>query len=264
MTKIRDIACFIESIAPIHYQETYDNCGFSVGNLDNTVTGILVSLDINEEVIEEAINNDCNIIVAHHPVIFYPLKKIIGDTQSELLMLKAIQNNIAIYIAHTNLDNVVGGVSTFLAQLLDLQNISILRYKSNNQSIGIGAVGDLKNSITESEFLSYIGKRLNPKCIRHSKKINKEIKKIAVCGGSGAILIGDAISVGADAIVTSDVKYHEFFDARNRIFIADVGHYESEIKTKTLLCSILLKFIGNTKIVESKVNTNPIYYYKYS
>lgn len=364
MTKIRDIAYCIESIAPLHYQEGYDNCGLTFGDLDRDATGILVSLDINEEIIEEAISEGCNIIVAHHPIIFYPLKKLTGLTHAESYMIKAIQNNIAVYIAHTNLDNVVGGVNTFLAQALDLQNISILKHKSNTHfllttfipkqykekllqalheigagrigdysrcsfssnglgsflpnenatsfirddnnihsveeerlelvlqsnlerevvdiirsihpyeepvfymqkidfsHIGVGAVGELSESRTETEFLSYLRQRLDVKCIRHSKKNNKTIKKVAVCGGSGAALIFDAISRGADAIVTADVKYHEFFDTRNRIFIADVGHYESEIKTKELLSSILLKSIKDTKVVESKVNTNPIFYYQ--
>jgi dinuclear metal center YbgI/SA1388 family protein len=262
MTKIRDIACCIESVAPLHYQENYDNSGLTIGNLDVDVTGVLVCLDVNEEVIEEAINNNCNVIIAHHPVIFYPLKKLTGTSYQEKYILKLIQNNIALYIAHTNLDNAIEGVNTFFAQLLDLQNISILRYKSDIEYAGAGAVGELKKSVTEAEFLSYIKQKLDLKCIRYSTNNNKIIKKVAVCGGSGAPLIFDAILKEADAIITSDVKYHDFLDAKNKIFIADVGHYESEIKTKELLSSILIKNITGTKVLESKINTNPIYYYR--
>lgn len=271
MPKLQEIINCIESIAPLEYQENYDNSGLTLGNIETEIKGILISLDINESVIDEAIKKEFNLIIAHHPVIFQAIKKISNQNNTGKCLLKAINNNIAIYIAHTNLDNVLYGVSGYMAKTLNLENISILKEKKKIDSlspknldltkIGAGIIGELQKSIPGIEFLTYIKNVLGLKFIKHSTITNKKLKRVAICGGSGSEVIPEAISKKADVIITADVKYHTFFDMGSEIFIADIGHYESEVHTKKLLSSILSQSFIDTEILESNVNTNPVFYF---
>src|SRR5699024_6153298 len=133
--------------------------------------------------------------------------------------------------------------------------------KNTNQHIGMGMIGEWELPKTEKDFLSYIKKKMNTDCIRHTKLLDQKIKKVAVLGGSGSFAISSAIQAGAQAFITADLKYHDFFQAENKILLADIGHYESEQYTKELLVSLLSKKIRNFAIVLSQVNTNPITYY---
>lgn len=129
MTKIKDITSYLESIAPLSYQESYDNAGLIVGSFDEVIRAVLISLDCTEEVVEEAIVKKCNLIIAHHPIVFKGLKKLNGSNYVERTVIKAIKNNIAIYAIHTNLDNIANGVNWFIANRLNLNNIKILAPK---------------------------------------------------------------------------------------------------------------------------------------
>ena len=132
--------------------------------------------------------------------------------------------------------------------------------ENSNQNIGMGMIGELASSMDENKFLSFLKKKMKSKLIKHSKKIGKKIAKIAVLGGSGSFAIENAINSGADAFVTSDLKYHDYFKAENKILLVDIGHYESEQYTKNLIFNFLTKKIPNFAIVLSKTNTNPIMY----
>ncbi|MDX5423007.1 MAG: Nif3-like dinuclear metal center hexameric protein [Hymenobacteraceae bacterium] len=364
MTKIQDVTQLLEQLAPLRYQESYDNAGLQTGNPAEEVKGILVTLDCTEEVIGEAVEKGCNLVVAHHPVIFKGLKSLTGKSYVERTIIKAIQNNIAIYASHTNLDNVLQGVNTKIADKLGLQDQRILVRKpqtlmqlvafvpventeevlqalhqagagnigeysncsfqvqgtgrflpsdkanptigqpgkaeqvqenrievifpaylqhrimnalreahpyeevahylysleNQNQEVGIGMIGDLTEEMTEEQFLTYLKEKMQLQGVRYTPIGSQRVKRVAVCGGAGSFLIKDAIRSGADALVTGDVKYHEFFDAEGRLMIADIGHYESEVFTKEIFYDTISKKFTNFAVYLSEVNTNPIRY----
>lgn len=136
----------------------------------------------------------------------------------------------------------------------------VITLNNVNQSVGMGMIGELETEMEELLFLNHIKKSLNTNGVRHSKLLNKKIKKVAVLGGSGSFAIENALSSGADAFITADLKYHEFYRAEEKILLIDVGHYESEQFTKNLIVDYLTKKIANFAIILSETNTNPIYY----
>ena len=256
---IKDVANYLEEIAPLQQAEDFDNVGLLIGNYQTKVTGILVTLDTLEETIEEAIANKCNLIISFHPIIFSGLKKINGNSYVERVVLKAIQNNIAIYATHTALDNSKVGVSAKMCEVLGLQNTSILLPKENSD-IGMGMMGELTEPMNENDFLKYVKMIFNSGGVRHSKILDKSIKKVAVLGGSGSFAIFAAINEKADVYISADFKYHDFFKAEEKILLIDVGHYESEQFTKNLLVEYLTKKFTSFAVVLSEKSTNPIYY----
>jgi dinuclear metal center YbgI/SA1388 family protein len=260
--KIKEITTFLEEFAPLEYQESYDNCGLIVGDTKSEVKGALITLDCTEEIIDEAIATGCNLIIAHHPIIFSGLKKLNGTNYIERTVIKAIKNDIAIYAFHTNLDNVHNGVSAKIADKIGLVNCKVLtpKFTENSQLVGSGILGELKNPINSTEFLKFVKSIMQTDCVRHTSLVKDEIKTVAVCGGSGSFLLQNAIAEKADIFITADFKYHEFFDAENHIIIADIGHYESEQFTKELIYDLLTKNFTKFAVRLSKVNTNPIKY----
>ncbi|WP_417361878.1 Nif3-like dinuclear metal center hexameric protein [Galbibacter sp.] len=362
--RIKDVISAIEKIAPLDYAEDFDNVGLLIGDQSTQVTGVLVTLDTLENVVDEAIEKKCNLIVSFHPIVFSGLKKITGKNYVERVVIKAIQNNIAIYAMHTALDNSFVGVNAKICEVLGLQNLEVLipqkatikklityvptsnaetlrqalfevgggsignydncsftvegtgsfkgnensdpvigqrgrthyekesqinitfpkhlerqilttlkkvhpyeevayemtTLENNNQHIGIGMLGELPKAQKAEDYLKTIKQRMNVGVIRHSKILEKDIKKVAVLGGSGAFAIENAIASGADLYITADVKYHEFYKAENKLIIADIGHYETEQFTKNLLVDFLTKKFTNFAIVLSVCNTNPVKY----
>jgi len=273
--KIKQVTSYLESIAPLSLQEEYDNSGLLIGSEENKVIGALICLDCTEAVLDEAIKKNCNLIISHHPIIFRGLKKITGKNYVERVVEKAIRNNISIYAIHTNLDNVTHGVNKKICDKLGLTNCKILFPSPNGEGLGVrsgsGMIGTLSSPLTEISFLNKIKKVMRVSSLRHTALLNKKVDKVAVCGGSGSFLLSEAIRQKADVFVTSDFKYHQFFDAENKIVIADIGHYESEQFTKELLRDLLMeKFSifaprfkkGEKKIslLLSEINTNPINY----
>jgi dinuclear metal center YbgI/SA1388 family protein len=344
---IKNITDYLEELAPLNYAEDFDNVGLLVGSYATEITNVLVTLDTLEETINEAIDKNCNLIISFHPIIFSGLKKLNGNSYVERVVLKAIQNNIAIYATHTALDNSKNGVSAKICEILGLKNTQVLipkkgiikklttfvptkkadvlrkhlfeagagnignydhcsfnstgkgTYRGNetrisvvleskneaailkalqknhpyeeiayelittenvHQNIGMGMIGEFSSEMDETAFLRFLKERMKTDCVRHSELINKKIKKVAVLGGSGSFAISDAKRAGADAYVSADFKYHEFFKAENSILLADIGHYESEQVTKNLLVDYLTKKFSNFAIVLSEKSTNPIYY----
>ena len=260
--RIKEITRFLEGYAPLQYQESYDNCGLIVGNENAEVKGALITLDCTEEVIDEAIAEDCNLIVAHHPIIFNGLKKLNGSNYIERTVIKAIKNDLAIYAIHTNLDNIYNGVSAKIAERLGLENCKVLAPNPDlqNQQVGLGIIGELRNPIKTRKFLIDIKNTMKTNCIRYTSLVKEDVKRVAVCGGSGSVLLKNAKAVDADIFISADFKYHDFFDAENDIVIADIGHYESEQFTKDLIYDLLVKNFTKFAVRLSKVNTNPIKY----
>jgi len=364
MNYVHEITAYLNSHIPPHFQESYDNVGLLVGSPEFAVKNILVTLDVTEEVINEAFMNECGLIVAHHPIIFKGLKSITGKNYFERAIIRAIKNDIAIVAIHTNLDNISGGVNSKIAEKLGLVNIKILAPKSDtlkkltvfvptanaegltnalnaagagnignyqdcsfisegigtfrptvnanptvgqtnklehvkearievvfpidverqvlaamqnahpyeeiayfiskldneNQHLGSGAIGELPTEMRTEYFLDKVKAIFKAKMVRHTKQLKDTVKKIAVCGGAGSFLLKNAIAQQADVFISSDFKYHEFFDAEGKILVADIGHYESEQYTKELLQEIISKKFPNIAVLLSKVNTNPVFY----
>jgi len=363
--EIKEITNYLESIAPLNYQESYDNVGLLVGDVNTKVNAALITLDCTEEVVDEAIEKGCNLIIAHHPIIFSGLKKLNGRNYVERTVIKAIKNDIAIYAIHTNLDNIEKGVSAKIAEILGVENCKILspkkdllrqlavycpvsdtekvkaalfqagaggignydecsfttkgegtfranegcdphignigehhrekeekievifpKYLENTiisalkkehpyeqvayqiyildniyENVGSGIVGELAQKIDTQEFLKMLKIKMKTDCIRHTKLVKNQIRRVAICGGSGSFLLKDAKCAGVDIFITADFKYHEFFDAENDIIIADIGHFESEQFTKDLIYDLLSKKFSKFAVRLSKVNTNPINYF---
>jgi len=361
---IKDVTDHLEALAPPSYQEEYDNSGLLTGKANEPVRGVLVTLDCTEGVVEEAIKENCNLIIAHHPVIFKGIKKLTGQTYVERTVIKAIKNDIAIYSIHTNLDHVHTGVNRKIAEKIGLKNLKILQPKKDtlmklvtfipkenagevmnalhkagagnignykncsfqvvgegtfmatgdaqphigqtnqqerveevraevmfpkhltnailgalkkshpyeevayhlstleneNQEVGAGMIGELEHEMEPIEFLGRLKKVMNTSSIRHTTPF-KNIKRVAICGGAGSFLLQSAVSQKADVLVSSDFKYHEFFDADGKIMIADIGHYESEQFTKDLLVEVLKEKFTTFAIIFSKTGTNPLSYF---
>ena len=278
--RIKQITSFLESIAPLSLQEEYDNSGLLIGNEENELSGALLCLDCTEGVLEEAIKKNCNLIIAHHPIIFNGLKKITGKNYVERVVEKAIRNNISIYAIHTNLDNVSAGVNKKICEKLGLTNCKILlpSFPLSKEGahgvagdVGAGMIGAISTPSTEISFLNKVKRVMKAGSLRHTALLGKKVSKVAVCGGSGSFLLSEAIRQKADVFVTADFKYHQFFDAENKVLIADIGHYESEQFTKELLRDLLMEKFSifatrlnkgekNIPLFLTAINTNPINY----
>ncbi|HLN73104.1 MAG: Nif3-like dinuclear metal center hexameric protein [Methylococcaceae bacterium] len=362
--QIKEITQYIESIAPLAYQESYDNAGLIVGNANDEVSGILITLDITEEIIDEAIRKGLNLVISHHPIVFSGLKKLNGRNYVERSVIKAIRNNIAIYSAHTNLDGVFGGVNSKICEKLKLQNCRMLvpmqgflkklvtfvptedaesvrtalfeagaghignydscsynltgqgSFKANEKANpyvgeknklhfeqeirietifpkhlqhtvidallkahpyeevaydiypldndfalgGTGMIGELAEPADEHHFLQTIKETFHCQALKHTSLLGKPINKVAVCGGSGSSFLSKAMAQNADIYISADFKYHQFFDAEQKIIIADIGHYESEQFTKEVFYELLTKKFPKFAVHLSEISTNPVSY----
>ncbi len=362
---IAEVIEHLEDFAPVATAEDFDNVGLLVGNPKSKLTGILITLDTLEEVVDEAIEKKCNLIVSFHPIIFSGLKKITGKDYVERTVIKAIRNNIAIYAIHTALDNHYQGVNKIICDRLKLTNTNILiptkdkikklttyvplkdadtlrdklfaagagaignydhcsfniegkgSFKPNedsnptigkkgeihfeeelqlgmvfpshleakvlkalvdnhpyeevayevtslnnaHQQQGMGMTGELSKPLSEEDFLKLVKKTFKTGCIRHSELLGKEVKKIAVLGGSGSFAIENAKRENVDFFITADLKYHDFYKAEGKLVLADIGHYESEQYTKELIHAFLSKKISNFALILANTKTNPIKYF---
>jgi dinuclear metal center YbgI/SA1388 family protein len=362
--KLAELCNYLDTAIPLSFQEEYDNSGLQVGVPESEISSALLTIDITEEVMDEAAKKGCNLILSHHPLIFRGLKKITGRSYTERILIRAIKEDIAIYSAHTNLDSVNFGVSRKMASELNLKNINVLvplknrllklvtfipeshlekvrsalfeagagvignydqcgftvagkgsfragvstnpfageigkthfeneirletvlfshakqdvikvllavhpyeevaydlyPLENDNCEAGSGCTGEFDQPISEPDFLKLVSSVFKAGGIRYSKLTGRRVKRVALCGGSGAYLIGNAIASGADAFVTADIKYHNFFDADNRILLVDSGHFESEKFTTEILYDLVIKKFPKFAVRFSETNTNPINY----
>lgn len=258
MTTVRDIAKVIEHYAPKALQEDYDNAGLQVGNPDMEISGVLLCLDVTEEILQEAIERSCNLIVSHHPLIFRGLKSLTGNDAIQRIVIDAILNNVAIYAAHTNLDAAHEGVSFEIGHILGMSDMTVLDPKPGDETTGIGVIGNL-NPTPKLEFLRRLKEKFNVRALKYSSHSPMlVIKRLAVCGGAGAYLIRKAIEEGADAIVTGDVKYHDFASFGDDILIADIGHYESEMCSRKIFSRIIRDSFPDSVVYFSEKESSPI------
>lgn len=259
--KIQEVLTAIEEYAPLKLQTEYDNSGLICGDPNQELTSILICLDITEAIIEEAINNGNNLIISHHPLIFKGLKRLSTKSQTERCLISAVLHHIVIYAAHTNMDAVMNGVSGRIADKLGLTQREILVPQGDIlTNHGFGIIGTLPRQEDCTQLLHKIKDTFHCTCIRYTTPHIKQIQRIALCGGSGADFIQQAITKQADMYISSDFKYHDFFLAENHITIVDIGHYESEQFTKEIFYEILTKKFHTFAIQISMTNTNPIKY----
>ena len=241
---VNDILNSITEVAPLQWQESYDNAGLQVGDLNAEARKALICLDITEEVVDEAVAKKCNVIVSHHPLIFRGLKHLTPQTYIERAVMKAVKHDISMISMHTNLDNSYLGVSRVLAERLGLKNLHLLQPSVAEPEVcGSGMVGEFEHPMEETGFLDLVAKTIESPCLRHSPMTGRKIQKVALCGGAGVPFMADALRNQADAYLTADVKYHDFFVPESRILLVDGGHFETEQFTKELLCELIRKKI---------------------
>lgn len=261
--KARQLLDALEQYAPLPLQDGFDNAGLQVGlTVGQEVTGALLCLDVTEEVIDEAERMGCNLIVSHHPLLFHGLKSITGKNYVERCVVKAIRKGIGIYAAHTNMDNAFGGVNYRIAEKIGLTGLSFLEAKAEVAPViaGAGVIGELPAEEDGCDFLERLKVLFGIKCMRHNGFKGRKIRRVALCGGAGGFLLPTAIAQGADAFLTGEMRYHDYFGHDRELLIAEMGHYESEQYTIELFAEILAKRFPELKIVETSYNTNPINY----
>jgi dinuclear metal center protein, YbgI/SA1388 family len=255
-----ELASVIESFAPLTWQEAWDNSGFCVGSPQTPVKGVLLCLDLTEAVLEEALSLGANMIISHHPLIFQGLKQLCEQNETARLVAKALRQDMVIYACHTNLDKAPEGVSRVVADALGLKDLMILRPELS-ASEGLGLVGNLPEPEALPTFLQRLKGLLQLPYIRTSPHILSQVERVAICGGSAASLMPEALRAGADIFLGGDFRYHDFFPLDPPMMIADIGHYESEIGIIDRLFHILSEKKPNFAVYITRINTNPIYYF---
>ncbi len=258
--KISEITAKIEQFANPSLQEDFDNTGLQVGDPDQEATGVMISLDATEDVVDEAIEHNCNLIVTHHPLLFRGLKKITNSDMTGRIVMKAIKHGIVIYAAHTNLDKCRGGINYRMAEMLGLEQIEVLNPEKNDPEEGLGCIGTLSQPTEETKILSKIKEIFRAKSIRHTALLGKKVSRIAVCGGSGSDYINRAKELKADLYITADITYHKFFEADNQIVIADIGHFECESATKLIFKEQISKIFPKFAVRISQREQNVVHY----
>jgi dinuclear metal center YbgI/SA1388 family protein len=365
MQKLKDIINFLETVAPLSLQEGYDNSGLLYGDPESNIEKTIVSLDLTDAVLKEAINIKAQLIIVHHPPVFKPIKRLSHYDQVSRMVIKAIQEHIAIYAIHTNLDNVIWGVNGEIANRLGLKDLMVLSplsnthqklivyvpalhtekvrnavfaagggaignysdcsfsskgigtFKANEGSnpwtgkigerneeaeekleflipvhlqasilqevqnshpyetvaydivalnnqfheIGGGAIGRLNAPMPTELFLKEVKSIFGSAVIRHNGIEKREISKVAICGGAGKSLINNALSKGADAFLTADLSYHDFFVPPFKMLLADFGHFESEQFTSELIISLVKEKFPNFAVLKTAIQTNPVHYF---
>ena len=259
--KIGIVLDALERFAPLPLQESYDNAGLQIGITEAEVSGVLLCLDVTEEVVDEALARDCNLIVSHHPLIFHKLAHVSDSTYVERCVMKAIKNDIAIASMHTNLDSARGGVNYKIAEKMGLGQITGIGDTKTVDGIdgASGVIGVLEKPMAADDFIAMLKHTFNVECVQTNRPLRRQISKVALCGGAGSFLLDDAVRAGADAFVTGEMHYHEFFGHDGQLQIAVIGHYQSEQFTAEVLRSVIEPL--GIRCCMSEINTNPIYYF---
>ncbi|MBQ7717861.1 MAG: Nif3-like dinuclear metal center hexameric protein [Clostridia bacterium] len=250
--KISDVITELENYAPPVLAEEYDNVGLLVGDREREVTSVLLALDVDMGVAEEAKAKGANLIVSHHPLIFDGVKNITADTPLGRCITYLIENKIAVYAAHTNLDSAQGGLNDIMAGILGLENTVSL--SGNMADTGIGRVGSLDPETTVAGLAQKLKSVFNLPFIKYTGDGTAPVTRVAVCTGSGASLLDEVIYIGADVYITGDMKYHNVRDAYTAgVNIIELGHYDSEFIC-TRLFNRILDGVVATQVSESNRN----------
>ena len=251
----------LERFAPLPLQESWDNAGLQVGLTETEVSGALLCLDVNEKIVDEAIQKGCNLIVSHHPLLFRGLKTISDLTDVQRTVMKAIVNGVCVISMHTNMDNAKGGVNFRIAEKLGLQDVQFFAPKSvDGIEAGSGVIGNLPEAQAADYFVQAVKKAFDVECAMCNELLRRKIQKVAICGGAGDFLLDEALKAGADAFITGEMHYHQYFGYEQRIQICVIGHYQSEQFTSEIFRDIITKECPGIKTCIAETCTNPILY----
>jgi len=262
--KIKEIIAALEQFAPLPLQESYDNAGLQCGLTETEVSGALLCLDVTEEVLREAVDLGCNLVVAHHPLLFHGLKQVADMTQVQRCLRMAIQNDLCIYAAHTNLDNAEDGVNFKMAEKLGLIDVQLLSPRTlsvgaRQVKAGSGVMGYLPVGEDSLAFLQRVKQAFNVEALQHNQLLERPIESVVICGGAGDFLLDDALATDADAFLTGEMHYHTWFGHEQQIQIAVLGHYESEQFTREIFRNIIEEVAPMLPVYDTEVITNPIH-----
>ena len=253
--------CALEQFAPLPLQESWDNAGLQVGLTETEVSGALLCLDVNEKILDEAIQKGCNLVVSHHPLLFRGLKTISDFTDVQRTVRKAIQRDICVISMHTNMDNAKGGVNFRIARKLGLQNVQFFAAKQvNGLEAGSGVIGEFAEPMAADDFVILVKKTFGVECAQCNELLRRPVKQVAICGGAGDFLLDEALKNGADAFITGEMHYHQYFGYEQQIQICVIGHYQSEQFTTEVFQEIIQQTCPGVKTVIAETNTNPILY----
>ena len=259
--KIKEVIDALERFAPLPLQEGFDNAGLQVGLTGAKVSGALLCLDVTEAVVDEAVALGCNLIVSHHPLLFHALKRISDTDEVQRTVLKAIKNDITVVSMHTNIDNAYGGVNFKIAEKMNLLKPRFFASKMvDGLECGSGVVGEFEEAMAADDFIVMLKRNFDVECVQCNQLLRRPIKRVAICGGAGSFLLGEAVKCGADAFVTGEMHYHEYFGREQQIQIAVIGHYQSEQFTNEIFETIIREACPGVKTYLTKMNTNPIIY----
>ena len=247
----------LERFAPLPLQESWDNAGLQVGLTETEVSGALLCLDVNERIVDEAIAKGCNLIVSHHPLLFRGLKTISDLTDVQRTTMRAIQQGIAVISMHTNMDNAKGGVNFRIAQKLGLENV---RFFDPDAESGSGVVGEFAEPQAADDFIIAVKKAFGVECAMCNELLRRKISRVAICGGAGDFLLDEAVAAGADAFITGEMHYHQYFGYEQKIQICVIGHYQSEQYTTEVFREIIEKDCPDVACYIAETDTNPILY----
>ena len=259
--KIKEVLSALERFAPLPLQESWDNAGLQIGLTEAEVSGALLCLDVTEDVIDEARSKGCNLVVSHHPLLFRGLKQLSDATQVQRTVWKAVREGVAVVSMHTNLDNAPGGVNFRIAEHLGLQNVQFFASKSvDGMECGSGVVGELPQPMAARDFVEHVKQRMQASSAMCNELLQRPVKKVAICGGAGVFLLDEALRCGADAFITGEMHYHQYFGYGQQVQICVIGHYESEHFTAELLRDIIAEACPDVRTEVAETNTNPIVY----
>ncbi|MBE6259851.1 MAG: Nif3-like dinuclear metal center hexameric protein [Prevotella sp.] len=259
--KIKQVLSALERFAPLPLQESWDNAGLQLGLTEAEVSGALLCLDVNEQIVDEAISKGCNLIVSHHPLLFHGLKKITGADYVQRCVIKAIKHDIVIVSMHTNMDNALDGVNWKIAERLGLTECRFFVPKTvDGIEAGSGVVGLFREPVQARDFIALVKERFQVDCALCNELLQRPISKVAICGGAGDFLLPDAVGEGADAFITGEMHYHQYFGHEQQIQICVIGHYQSEQYTSEIFRDIIQKDCPGVRTVLAETNTNPIVY----
>ena len=253
--------CALEQFAPLPLQESWDNAGLQVGLTEAEVSGALLCLDVNEQIVDEAIRRGCNLIVSHHPLLFRGLKQISDLNDVQRTVMKTIENHIAVISMHTNMDNAQGGVNFKIAEKLGLQNVTFLAAKTvDGTEVGAGIVGEYATPVEAAAFIQQVKTAFHVACAQCNEQLQRPVRRVAICGGAGDFLLDEAVAAGADAFITGEMHYHQYFGYEQQIQICVIGHYQSEQFTTEIFQQIIRENCPDVKTLIAETNTNPIKY----
>ena len=252
----------LEQFAPLPLQESWDNAGLQLGLTEAEVSGALLCLDVNEAVVDEAIRKGCNLVVSHHPLLFRGLKQISGADYVQRTVIKALKNDVVVVSMHTNMDNALDGVNWKIAERLGLGECRFFAQKAvDGIEAGSGVVGELPQPMAAQDFVQLVKRQFQVECAQCNELLQRPVQRVAICGGAGDFLLPDALREGADAFITGEMHYHQYFGYEQRIQICVIGHYQSEQYTAEIFRDIIQRDCPGVRTEIAETVTNPIHYY---